>query len=139
MLREGMFPHKLLFLSGRQHTWVGDCAYLSDVIRKHCLSGAIINETDIREANMNANLASKARSVIAGHLGVAIDRLSDEARLDDDLGADWLDRLELMIVLEDQIGKFEISETVAERIETVGDLMRAMEDATRASEPSRPS
>ncbi|HLH95874.1 MAG TPA: phosphopantetheine-binding protein [Xanthobacteraceae bacterium] len=88
---------------------------------------------------MNANLASKARSVIAGHLGVAIDRLSDEARLDDDLGADWLDRLELMIVLEDQIGKFEISETVAERIETVGDLMRAMEDATRASEPSRPS
>jgi acyl carrier protein len=86
---------------------------------------------------MNPHLASKARSVIAGHFGLAIDRLNDEARLEDDLGADWLDRLELMIVLEDQIGKFEISDRVAERIETVGDLMRAMDDATRAVELAR--
>jgi acyl carrier protein len=87
---------------------------------------------------MNGNLASKARSVIAGHFGIAMDRLRDEARLKDDLGADWLDRLELMIVLEDQIGKFELPDTVAERIETVGDLMRAMEDAATAG-VSRPS
>lgn len=88
---------------------------------------------------MNPNLASKARTVIAGHFGIAIDRLNDEARLEDDLGADWLDRLELMIMLEDQIGKFEISDTVAERIETVGDLMRAMDDATRTAKLARAS
>lgn len=88
---------------------------------------------------MNPNLASRARSVIAGHFGIAIDRLNDEAHLEDDLGADWLDRLELMILLEDQIGKFEIADTVAERIETVGDLMRAMDDAAQANEPALPS
>ena len=87
---------------------------------------------------MNGSLASKARNVIAGHFGIAAERLHDEARLEDDLGADWLDRLELMIVLEDQIGKFEIPERVAERIETVGDLMRAMEDAAVSGEQPLP-
>jgi acyl carrier protein len=78
---------------------------------------------------MNDTLALKVREVIAGHFGINPERLTDESRLRDDLGADWLYRLELMIAIEDQVGGFEIADFVVDRIDTVGDLMRAIEDA----------
>lgn len=80
---------------------------------------------------MNASLAAKVRNVIAGHFGIEADRLVDEAHLREDLGADWLDRLELLILIEDQVTEFEINDAVIEQIETVGDLMRALEEAAR--------
>jgi acyl carrier protein len=76
---------------------------------------------------MNISLAVKVREIIAGHLGVASDRLTDEARLRDDLGADWLDRLELMIAIEDQMAGIEIDDVVVDQIDTIGDLMRVIE------------
>jgi acyl carrier protein len=52
---------------------------------------------------MREVLASNdVRTLIANHLGVDVKRVTDEAHFTDDLGADWLDRLELMIVIEDQ-------------------------------------
>ena len=42
------------------------------------------------------------RILVANHLGVSIGRVTDEAHFTNDLGADWLDRLELMMVVEDQ-------------------------------------
>ena len=85
---------------------------------------------------MNLSLATKVRNVVAGHLGIEADLLADEARLDD-LGADWLDRLELLIVIEDQLPELEIDDEVVERIETVGDLMRALEDARSVTDGVR--
>jgi acyl carrier protein len=79
------------------------------------------------DATMNDNLAVKVRSVIAGHFRVDVDRLTDEARLYDDLGADWLDRLELIIVIEDQVVGFGLADVVVDQIDTVGDLMRLVE------------
>ena len=76
---------------------------------------------------MNDSLTAKVRSVIAGHFRIDADRLTDEARFRDDLGADWLDRLELLIAIEDQISGFEIGDVVAGQIDTVGDLMRTIE------------
>jgi acyl carrier protein len=49
------------------------------------------------------------------------------ARFRDDLGADWLDRLEVIIAIEDQVAGFEMANVVADQIDTVGDLMRAIE------------
>jgi acyl carrier protein len=43
------------------------------------------------------------RTLIANLLGVDVKRITDEAHL----GADWLDRLELMIVIEDQFADVE--------------------------------
>jgi acyl carrier protein len=43
--------------------------------------------------------ANDVRTIIAKHLGVEVKRVTDEAHLTYDLGADWLDRLELMISL----------------------------------------
>ena len=76
---------------------------------------------------MNDSFTAKVRDVIAEHFGIAADRLTDEARLHDDLGADWLDRLELMIAIEDQVAGVEIDDVMVDQIDTVGDLMRVVE------------
>ena len=76
---------------------------------------------------MQSNVNIKVRKIIAAHLGVDPTRVTDEARLRDDLGADWLDRLEVMIAIEDQVAGFEMGNVVADQIDTVGDLMRAIE------------
>jgi acyl carrier protein len=76
---------------------------------------------------MNATLASRVRHVIAGHFRIPPDSLFEDVRFCDDLGADWLDRLELLITIEDQVIDFEIDGVMAEQIKTVGDLMRIIE------------
>jgi acyl carrier protein len=76
---------------------------------------------------MNDGLTAKVRSVIAGHFRIDADRLTDEARFRDDLGADWLDRLELLIAIEDQVAGIEIDDVVVDQIDTVGDLMQIIE------------
>ena len=76
---------------------------------------------------MSDSLTAKVRNVIAGHFGVDAGRLTDEARFRDDLGADWLDRLELMIAIEDQVAGIEIDDVVVDQIDTVGDLIRVIE------------
>ena len=75
---------------------------------------------------MQQNINLKVREIIAGHFGIEPQRVTDEARFRDDFGADWLDRLELIIALEDQVSGFELSDVVADQIDTVGDLMRAI-------------
>ena len=76
---------------------------------------------------MQQNVNLKVREIIAGHFGVERQRVTDEARFRDDFGADWLDRLELIIAIEDQVAGFELTDVVADHIDTVGDLMRAIE------------
>ncbi len=80
-----------------------------------------------RETAMNEGVATRVRNVIAEHLGVDAEQVTDEARFLDDLGADWLDRLELMIVIEDQFACSEIGDDVADQIVAVGDLIRFVE------------
>jgi acyl carrier protein len=80
---------------------------------------------------MNDSLTAKVRSVIAEYFGIDADRLTNEARLRDDLGADWLDRLELMIAIEDQVAGIEIDDVVVDQIDTVGDLMRVIESVDK--------
>jgi acyl carrier protein len=75
---------------------------------------------------IDENVAVKVRALIAEYLGVDAKRVSNEALFRKDLGADWLDRLELVIAIEDRFG-VEIGDDVAERIEAVGDLIHALE------------
>ena len=48
---------------------------------------------------MQMTSADQVRSLIAQHLGIDTDRVSDEARFRDDLGADSLDAFELLLAL----------------------------------------
>ena len=68
------------------------------------------------------------RTLIANQLGVAIKRVTDEAHFTDDLGADWLDRLELMIVIEDRFADVVITDENIDQLEVVGDLIRHIEN-----------
>jgi len=70
---------------------------------------------------------NEVRTLVASHLGVGIGRVTDEAHFTDDLGADWLDRLELMIAVENQFVGVEITDDDVDRIEVVGDLIRHIE------------
>jgi acyl carrier protein len=73
--------------------------------------------------------ANDVRTIIANHLGIDIERVTDEAHFTDDLGADWLDRLELMIEIEDQFPAVEITDDDVDQIEVVGDLIRHIKGA----------
>jgi acyl carrier protein len=75
---------------------------------------------------IDETVAVKVRALVAEYLGVDAKRVSNEAHFRKDLGADWLDRLELVIAIEDRFG-VEIGDDVAERIEAVGDLIHALE------------
>ena len=76
---------------------------------------------------MHDNPSAKVREIIAGHFGIDPERVTDEARFNDDLGADWLDRLKVIIAIDCQVSGFEMADVIADQIETVGDLMRAIE------------
>jgi acyl carrier protein len=68
--------------------------------------------------------AKHIRTLIAHQLGVDIKRVTDEAHFADDLGADWLDRLELMIEIEAQFPAVEFTDDDVDQIDVVGDLIR---------------
>ena len=56
------------------------------------------------------------------------DARSHDARFKDDLGAAWLDRVELIIAIEDQFDGVEITDDQFDKIEVVGDLIRCVEE-----------
>ena len=66
----------------------------------------------------------EVRALIADHLDVDIKLVTDEAHFTEDLGADWLDRLELTMPIEDQFNGLELSDDDVDQIEVVGDLIR---------------
>jgi acyl carrier protein len=83
-------------------------------------------QTTIRNEDFDIG---NVRALIAGRLDVDVRRVTDDAHFSDDLGADWLDRLELMILIEDQFAGVEITGHDADQIEVVGDLIRYLNDS----------
>ena len=72
-------------------------------------------------------VAEKVKKMIVEQLGVNESEVVPEAKFIDDLGADSLDIVELVMALEDEYG-IEISDEDAEKIETVGDAIRYIEE-----------
>ncbi len=65
----------------------------------------------------------KIKAIIVEQLGVDETEVTPEAHFIDDLGADSLDTVELVMALEEEFG-IEISDEDAEKIQTVGDVAK---------------
>ena len=75
----------------------------------------------------------KVRTIIAEQLGVKIEEVTDTASFVDDLGADSLDTVELVMALEEEFG-IEIPDEEAEKMTSVGEAIRYVEaKATKSS------
>ena len=79
---------------------------------------------------MTKNVSGKVKKMVADHLGVEEAKVTEEASFIDDLGADSLDTVELVMAFEEEFGS-EISDSEAEKILTVGDAIKFIE--SRAS------
>ena len=75
---------------------------------------------------MTKDVSSKVKKLISDHLGVDESKVTDEANFIDDLGADSLDTVELVMAFEEEFGS-EISDSEAEKILTVGDAIKFIE------------
>ena len=73
-----------------------------------------------------ADVAQKVKSIIAEQLGVKIEEVTDTASFVDDLGADSLDTVELVMALEEEFG-IEIPDEEAEKMTSVGEAIRYVE------------
>ena len=75
---------------------------------------------------MSDDISSKVKKIVADHLGIDDAEVNDDSSFIDDLGADSLDTVELVMAFEEEFGS-EISDSEAEKILTVGDAIKFIE------------
>ena len=69
-----------------------------------------------------SDVAERVKKIVVEHLGVEADTVSATSSFIDDLGADSLDTVELVMAFEEEFG-IEIPDDAAEKIQTVGDAI----------------
>ncbi|MFQ5746480.1 MAG: acyl carrier protein [Gemmatimonadota bacterium] len=74
-----------------------------------------------------SDTASRVREIIANELGAEIEKVTDEASFVEDLGADSLDTVELVMAFEEEF-QIEIPDEDAEQMQKVGDAIRYLEN-----------
>ncbi len=76
---------------------------------------------------MANNVEQRVKEIIADQLGVDIEQIKPESKFVDDLGADSLDVVELIMAFEEEFG-IEIPDEDAEKISTVGDVLNYIKE-----------
>ncbi|MDO8595658.1 MAG: acyl carrier protein [Sulfuricaulis sp.] len=79
-------------------------------------------------------VSDRVKAIIAEQLGVKLEEVTDAASFIEDLGADSLDTVELVMALEEEFG-IEIPDEDAEKMTTVGDSVKYIEQKASASNP----
>ena len=72
------------------------------------------------------DIGAEVRDILVFHLGTDEARMTDKARLHEDLGADSLDLVEILMSCEERFG-IEIPNRAADGLSTVGDAIRCVE------------
>ena len=75
-----------------------------------------------------SDVAERVKEIVVEHLGVDAEKVVDGASFIDDLGADSLDTVELVMAFEEEFG-CEIPDDAAEKIQTVKDAVDFLESA----------
>jgi acyl carrier protein len=87
----------------------------------------VADAASLRTGKMS-DVAERVKKIVVEHLGVDADKVVDNANFIDDLGADSLDTVELVMAFEEEFG-VEIPDDQAETIVTVGDAVKFLEKA----------
>ena len=74
-----------------------------------------------------SDTADRVQKIVVEHLGVEADKVTEDASFIDDLGADSLDIVELVMAFEGEFG-VEIPDDAAEKISTVADAIKYIND-----------
>ena len=72
-------------------------------------------------------IEQRVKDIIVEQLGVKPDQVTPEAKFIEDLGADSLDTVELIMALEEEFG-IEVPDEQAEKLTTVGDVVKYIEE-----------
>lgn len=75
------------------------------------------------------DIETRVRKKVVEHLGVEEEKVTENASFIDDLGADSLDTVELVMAFEEEFG-IEIPDDAAETIQTFGDAVGYIKQAT---------
>lgn len=73
------------------------------------------------------NISERVKKIVAEQLGVDENEVKEESSFVDDLGADSLDTVELVMALEEEFNA-EIPDEEAEKLTTVGDAIKYIEE-----------
>lgn len=73
-----------------------------------------------------SDTADRVKKIVIEHLGVDAEKVTDAANFIDDLGADSLDTVELVMAFEEEFN-VEIPDDAAETIVTVGDAIKFLD------------
>ena len=76
---------------------------------------------------MSTDVSNKVKKIVADHLGIEEAKVTEESSFIDDLGADSLDTVELVMAFEEEFGA-DISDSEAEKILTVGEAIKFIEN-----------
>ena len=76
-----------------------------------------------------SEVQDEVKKIVVDHLGIDEAKVTPEAKFIDDLGADSLDTVELVMAFEEEFGS-EISDSEAEKILTVGDAVKFIDGKT---------
>ena len=75
---------------------------------------------------MSDDVKAKIKKIVADHLGIDEEKVTEEASFIDDLGADSLDTVELVMAFEEEFN-IEIPDEIAEKITTIKDAIEHIE------------
>jgi acyl carrier protein len=73
-----------------------------------------------------SDVLERVKTIVVKHLETAPEKVTEKASFIDDLGADSLDNVELVMAFEEEFG-IEIPDDAAEHIQTVGDAVKFIE------------
>jgi acyl carrier protein len=79
------------------------------------------------KGSLMSDTADRVKKIVVEHLGVEADKVTEDASFIDDLGADSLDIVELVMAFEEEFG-VEIPDDAAEKISTVSDAIKYIDD-----------
>lgn len=74
-----------------------------------------------------SDIAERVKKIVVEHLGVDEDKVKEQASFIDDLGADSLDTVELVMAFEEEFN-IEIPDDAAEKIQTVSDAINFIKE-----------